>query len=406
MSGPTQDLPWIIDTLLDTDLYKLTMLQAFYHRSEFKGADSEWKFKCRNPENKNLQRLIPEIRRQFEHLCTLRFRDDEIRYLGTLGYFQPDFLDYLAGARLVMNNLSILPDGEDFGLRLHGPLIQVTLFEIYGLSIINEVYTSATFPRPDYETGRGRLYRKIELLRNRGNLDGLKIVDFGTRRRFNRLWQEWVLDTLKQEIPEYLAGTSNLHLARELTLAPVGTMAHEWFQAWQAATRLEDAQRAALEGWVGEYRGQLGIALTDCYSMEAFCRDFDLSFGNLYDGLRHDSGDPIAWGERSIRLYEELGIEPKTKSLVFSDSLTFGKILELYDHFRGRINTAFGIGTNLTNDLGYEPLNIVIKMVACNGLPVAKISDAPGKSMCEDPDYLENLARLYEIGDWQPAAPA
>jgi nicotinate phosphoribosyltransferase len=406
MSGPTQDLPWIIDTLLDTDLYKLTMLQAFYHSSEFKGADSEWKFKCRNPGNKQLQRLIPEIRRQSEHLCTLRFRDDEIRYLATLGYFKPGFLDYLATVQLEMKNLSLFPDGEDIELRFHGPLLEITLFEIYALSIINEVYTSANFPHPDYETGRRRLYRKIDLLKDRKNLDGLRIVDFGTRRRFNRSWQEWVLDTLIDEIPQYLAGTSNVRLARQLGLTPVGTMAHEWFQAWQAATRLENAQRTALLAWLREYPDCLGVALTDCYSMEAFCRDFDRFFATLYDGLRHDSGDPIAWGERSIRLYAELGIEPQTKSLVFSDSLTFGKILELYDHFRGRINTGFGIGTNLTNDLGYEPLNIVIKMVTCNGRPVAKISDAPGKSMCEDPDYLADLARLYQIGSWQPATPA
>ena len=400
MIGPTEDMPWIIETLLDTDLYKLTMLQAFYHGSEFEGADAEWKFKCRNPENKQLHRLLPEIRRQFEQLCTLRFQDDEIRYLANLGYFKPDFLDYLATLRLEMKHLTLRPDGEDIELRFHGPLLQVTLFEIYGLSIINEVYTRTAFPHPAYQRGRQRLQQKIDLLRERGDLAGLRIVDFGTRRRFNRPWQEWVLKTLHREIPKILAGTSNVHLARELGLTPVGTMAHEWFQAWQAVTRLEDAQRAALLAWLREYPDCLGVALTDCYSMEAFCRDFNLFFGNLYDGLRHDSGDPIAWGERAIRSYEELGIEPICKTLVFSDSLTFGRILEIYDHFRGRINTGFGIGTKLTNDLGYEPLNIVIKMVTCNGRPVAKISDAPGKSMCEDTAYLENLAQLYEIAGW------
>lgn len=406
MTGQIQDMPRIIETLLDTDLYKLTMLQAFYHCSTFEGADAEWKFKCRNPENKQLRRLIPEIRRQFESLCALRFEQNEIQYLAALGYFQPDFLDYLTGIRLEMKYLSLRPDGEDIELRFHGPLLQVTLFEIYGLSIINEIYTASTFPCPDYETGRRRLFQKIALLKERDNLEGLRIIDFGTRRRFNRRWQERVLDILNREIPEYLAGTSNMHLARKLGLPPIGTMAHEWFQAWQAVTPLETAQRAALSAWVREYRGSLGIALTDCYSMDSFCRDFKLFFGNLYDGLRHDSGDPIAWGERAIRLYEEFGIEPQSKSLVFSDGLTFDKIIELYDHFRGRIHTGFGIGTNLTNDLGCEPLNIVIKMVACNGLPVAKISDTPGKSMCEDPAYLENLARLYQIDEWRPVPQA
>jgi nicotinate phosphoribosyltransferase len=394
----------MIETLLDTDLYKLTMLQAFYHCREFEGADAVWKFKCRNPGNRQLRRLIPEIRHRFAHLCTLRFRNDEIRYLATLGYFTPDFLDYLATVRLEMNHISLHPDDEDIALRFHGPLLQVTLFEIFALSIINETYTTAAFPRPDYGEGRRRLFQKIGRIKARGNLDGLRIIDFGTRRRFNRRWQEEVLEILGREIPDYLAGTSNVHLARKLGLPPVGTMAHEWFQAWQAVTPPGNAQRAALSAWLREYRGSLGIALTDCYSMEAFCRDFRLFFGNLYDGLRHDSGDPITWGERAIRLYEAFGIGPQSKTLVFSDGLTFDKILELYDHFRGRINTGFGIGTNLTNDLGYEPLNIVIKMVACNGRPVAKISDAPGKSMCEDPDYLENLARLYKI-DHRHSAP-
>lgn len=402
MTAQIQDMPWIIESLLDTDLYKLTMLQAFYHCNAFEGANTEWKFKCRNPENKQLRRLIPEIRRQFEHLCTLRFQDDEIRYLSTLEYFKPDFLDYLATVHLEIQHLWLRPDGEDIELRLHGPLLQVTLFEIYGLSIINEVHTRAAYPQPDYDTGERRLFEKIALFQQRDQLDGLRIIDFGTRRRFNRRWQERVLDILNREIPDYLAGTSNMRLARQLGLPPVGTMAHEWFQAWQAVTPLEYAQRAALSAWLLEYRDCLGIALTDCYSMEAFCRDFKLFFGNLYDGLRHDSGDPIAWGERAIRLYESFDIEPQSKTLVFSDGLTFDKILELYDHFQGRINTGFGIGTNLTNDLGYEPLNIVIKMVSCHGRPVAKISDAPGKSMCEDADYLENLARLYKIDDWQP----
>jgi nicotinate phosphoribosyltransferase len=404
VTGQSGNLPWIIDTLLDTDLYKLTMLQAYFHSSEFRQADSEWKFCCRNPHDKQLSLLIPEILRQFEHLCTLRFQTNEILYLESLGWFKPGFLAFLPTLRLDMEHVSIQAAGRNLDLRFQGPLLQVTLFEIYGLSIINEVYTRRRYPRPDYQTGKERLFQKIALIKNRPDLERLKISDFGTRRRFNRDWQEHVLSVLNREIPGCLAGTSNVHLARQLDLATVGTMGHEWFQAWQAASRLEEAQQAALAAWVREYEGELGIALTDCYSMEAFCRDFDRSLGRVFRGLRHDSGDPVAWGERSIRLFRDMGIDPKTKTLAFSDRLTFDKILELHDHFRGRIDTAFGIGTNLTNDLGYEPLNIVIKMVACNGRPVAKISDAPGKSMCEDLEYLENLANLYGIEDWRPVA--
>ena len=204
--------------------------------------------------------------------------------------------------------------------------------------------------------------------------------------------------TLKQNIPRYFSGTSNLDLARRLKLMPIGTMAHEWFQGWQAVTRLADAQKAALEAWVREYRGRLGIALTDCYSMDAFVRDFsDPYFGKLYDGLRHDSGSPFEWGEKAIAMYRKLGIDPLTKTLVFSDSLTFPRMIEIYRYFQGRSKVSFGIGTNLTNDVGNTALDMVIKLVSANGKPVAKLSDEPGKSMCEDPGYLQYLASVYGI---------
>jgi len=200
------------------------------------------------------------------------------------------------------------------------------------------------------------------------------------------------------KLPSSFVGTSSLHFARTLGLPAVGTMAHEWFQSWQAVTRLADAQIAALEGWVREYRGRLGIALTDCYSMDSFVRDFaDPYFGKLYDGLRHDSGCPFIWGEKAIRLYQDMEIDPLDKTLIFSDSLDFPRMIEIWKRFRGRIKVSFGIGTNLMNDVGNVPLSIVIKMVTVNGKPVAKISDEPGKSMCEDLGYLQYLASQYGI---------
>jgi len=203
---------------------------------------------------------------------------------------------------------------------------------------------------------------------------------------------------LIEQVPRYLAGSSNIHFARTLGIKPIGTMAHEWFQAWQAVTRLADAQKAALEGWVREFRGRLGIALTDCYSMDSFIRDFsDPYFGKLYDGLRHDSGPPVEWGQKAIAMYRRMGIDPLTKTLVFSDGLDFPTMLHLYRTFKGRTKVSFGIGTNLTNDVGNPLLDIVIKMVAAGGRPVAKISDEPGKSMCEDEEYLHYLATVYGI---------
>jgi len=194
------------------------------------------------------------------------------------------------------------------------------------------------------------------------------------------------------------AGTSNSLFAMKLGLTPLGTMAHEYLQACQAlGPRLRDSQVFGFETWAREYRGDLGIALSDVYGIEPFLRDFDMYFCKLFDGARHDSGDPFTWGERMIEHYKSNRVDPLTKILIFSDGLTVPRTIELYQRFRGRCQLAFGIGTNLTNDLGYEPLQIVIKMVQCNGQPVAKLSDTPSKNMCEDTNYLAYLRQVFDI---------
>lgn len=397
MSAPRFDR-WLIDSLLDTDLYKITMLQAFYHAPEFRSVHVEWKFACRDLKGLNLAALIPEITRQMEHVCTLTFTDPELDYLAGLDYISSDFIEYLRIYRLDMRFVQLLPKGNDLDLRIRGPLIHVALFEIYLLAIISELHSFNHCGGVDHREGEKRLGEKIDLLLDQGEMPGFSFVDFGTRRRASKDWQQRALEILQQRIPQYFSGTSSLYFSRFLDLAPIGTMAHEWFQAWQAVTRLADAQKAALEGWVREYRGRLGIALTDCYSMDSFIRDFsDPYFCKLYDGLRHDSGSPIAWGEKALKMYQSMKIDPQTKTLVFSDSLDFPKMVELYRAFQGRARVAFGIGTNLMNDVGNMPLDIVIKLVSANGKPVAKISDEPGKSMCEDLAYLRYLASVYGI---------
>ena len=389
---------WLIDSLMDTDLYKITMLQAFYHTSEFRSVDVEWKFACRNRNNLDLAKLIPELRRQLEHLCTLTFTSEELCYLAKFPYIKPDFIEFLRIFHLDMRFVNIQPKGKDLDLRFKGPLVHVTLFEIYTLAIISELHSTEHYGGIDLTTARGKLAGKITLLQAQEKMSCFRLTDFGTRRRASKAWQKEVLVTLQQRLPEYFAGTSNLHFAHQLGLTPIGTMAHEWFQSWQAVTRLADAQKAALEGWVQEYRGRLGIALTDCYSMDSFIRDFsDPYFGKLYDGLRHDSGCPFRWAEKAIQMYQQMGIDPLSKTLVFSDSLNFPLMLEIWKEFNGRTKVSFGVGTNLMNDVGNVPLNIVIKMVSVNGRPVAKISDEPGKSMCEDLGYLKYLASQYGI---------
>ncbi len=397
MSGVKLDR-WLVDSLLDTDLYKITMLQAYYHAPEFRTVDVEWKFACRNRNGFDLAALIPEIGRQLGQVCSLSFTDNELDYLAGFSFIKPDFIEFLRIFRLDMRFVHLQPKGKDLDLRFRGPLIHVTLLEIYTLAIISELHSFVNCGGIDLSLAREKLTAKLELLKAQTVLSGFSFADFGTRRRASKEWQEEVLITLKQQLPDHFSGTSSLHFARTLDLPPIGTMAHEWFQSWQAVTRLADAQKAALEGWVREYRGRLGIALTDCYSMDSFIRDFsDPYFGKLYDGLRHDSGCPLQWGEKAIGMYQQMGIDPLSKTLVFSDSLNFPRMIEIYRHFQGRAKISFGIGTDLMNDVGNVPLDIVIKMVAANGKPVAKISDEPGKSMCEDLGYLQYLASVYGI---------
>jgi nicotinate phosphoribosyltransferase len=396
----------IITSLLDTDLYKFTMMQVVLHH--FPGAQVEYRFKCRNP-GIDLTPYVDEIREQIDWLCTLRFKERELEYLRSLRFIKSDFVDFLGLFQLNTKYITVAPSPRANGeidIVIKGPWLHAILFEIPVLAIVNEVYFHNTQPIPDYAEGRRRLREKIALIREDPQLTGAqgpKIADYGTRRRFSRLWHDEVLLILREQLKDNLAGTSNVMYAMKHGLIPLGTMAHEYLQACQAlGPRLRDSQTYGFEVWAKEYRGDLGIALSDVYGMDAFLRDFDMYFCKLFDGARHDSGDPVDWGERLIAHYEKNRVDPKTKTLVFSDSLTFPKVIELFRRFDGRARVAFGVGTNLTNDLGYTPLNIVIKMVRCNGQPVAKLSDSPEKNMCDDEAYLAYLRQVFEIKP-QPA---
>ena len=388
----------IITSLLDTDLYKFTMMQVVLHH--FPGANVEYRFKCRNP-GIDLASHVDEIREQVHWLCTLRFREQELAYLSSLRFIKSDFVDFLGLFQLNTKYITINPSPKDNGeieIVIRGPWLHTILFEIPVLAIVNEVYFRATQKAPDFTEGRRRLREKIALIASNPALEGIRIADYGTRRRFSRLWHEEVIIALQQGMGESLAGTSNVMYAARLGMTPLGTMAHEYLQACQAlGPRLRDSQTFGFETRAKEYRGDLGIALSDVYGMDAFLRDYDLYFCKLFDGARHDSGDPLHWGERLIAHFERNRVDPKTKTIVFSDSLTIPRVIELYQRFRDRVRIAFGVGTNLTNDLGYTPLQIVIKMVRCNGQPVAKLSDSPDKNMCDDEAYLAYLRQVFEI---------
>lgn len=397
----------IITSLLDTDLYKFTMMQAVLH--QFPGAQVEYKFKCRNP-GVQLAPYVQEIRDEIRALCQLQFQEAELTYLRSLRFIKSDFVDFLSLFKLNEKYITVTPlDNGEIDISIQGPWLHVIPFEIPVLAIVNEVYFRNNQPVPDFMEGRRRLDEKIALLRGE-SLEGLKIADYGTRRRFSRAWHEEVLRVLCAKLgtgsrrppPGYgsgqFAGTSNVLYAMRLGITPLGTMAHEYLQACQAlGPRLRDSQVFGFESWAREYRGDLGIALSDVYGMSAFLRDFDLYFCKLFDGARHDSGDPFVWGERLLEHYRANRVDPLNKTLIFSDALTVPRTIELYQRFHGRCQLAFGVGTNLTNDLGYEPLQVVIKMVRCNGQPVAKLSDTPGKSMCEDQKYLAYLRQVFEI---------
>ncbi|MEO8859231.1 MAG: nicotinate phosphoribosyltransferase [Burkholderiaceae bacterium] len=405
----------IITSLLDTDLYKFTMMQVVLH--QFPGAQVEYKFKCRNAAAKptqggsfDLAPFVDEIREEIRSLCSLHFLESELHYLRSMRFIKSDFVDFLGLFHLNEKYITItpLPSGE-IDIVIQGPWLHTILFEIPVLSIVNEVFFRNTQRLPDLAEGRRRLDVKIGQLRAE-NLGDLKIADYGTRRRFSKGWHEEVLRVLMARLgtaqspgyesgtPGQFAGTSNVLFAMTLGLSPLGTMAHEYLQACQAlGPRLRDSQIYGFESWAREYRGDLGIALSDVYGMNAFLRDFDMYFCKLFDGARHDSGDPFQWGERMLAHYADNRVDPRTKILIFSDGLTVPRTVALYQQFRGRCQLAFGIGTNLTNDLGYEPLQIVVKMVRCNGQPVAKLSDTPSKNMCDDERYLAYLRQVFQI---------
>ena len=392
----------IIESLLDTDLYKFSMMQVVLHH--YPAAQVEYRFKCRNP-GIDLVPYIDEIRAELAALCELRFSVEELDYLRAMRFIKSDFVDFLGLFQLNAKYVTIAPAEAGNGeieIRIKGPWLHTILFEVPLLAIVNEVYFRNTQPGLDLAEGRRRLKAKIALLHGTPGYEQCRIADYGTRRRFSRRWHEEVLVALRDGLGAQLAGTSNVWFARRLGLTPLGTLAHEYLQAHQAlGPRLRDSQVAALEAWAKEYRGDLGIALSDVYGLDAFLRDFDMYFCKLFDGARHDSGDPFDWGERMLAHYRANRVDPRSKVLVFSDGLDIPKVMQLYEHFRGRCLLAFGVGTNLSNDTGPTPLNIVIKMIRCNGQPVAKLSDSPGKNMCEDAAYVTYLRQVFGIPDTQ-----
>lgn len=386
----------VLHTLLDTDAYKLHMQQAVFHHYHDVQVAAE--FRCRGDDLLGI--YADSIREQVDAMRHLALQDDEYNWLSGLPFFHADYLNWLREFRYNPDQVTVTNDNGKLDIRLEGPWREVIMWEVPLLAVISELAHRYRSPDTGVEQAIASLEHKlVEFSHLTEGLDmsRFRLMDFGTRRRFSREVQQAIVERLKQE--PWFVGTSNYDLARRLDLTPMGTQAHEWFQAHQQISPdLANSQRAALAAWLDEYPDQLGIALTDCITMDAFLRDFGPEFAQRYQGLRHDSGDPVEWGEKAIAHYQKLGIDPMSKVLVFSDNLDLAKAVDLYRHFSSRVNLSFGIGTRLTCDIPQvKPLNIVIKLVECNGKPVAKLSDSPGKTICHDKAFVRALREAFDL---------
>jgi len=386
-----------IKNLLTQDFYKFSMGQCILHNFPRDTAKFEWH--CRN--NEKLGFLKEAVDNELNYICSLRFTKDELDYLRSIPWLTADYIDYLE--RFYLKRDQIHTDVDETGqlvMWAEGPWRDVTYFEIPCLAIVSELYMNHKkkdykgSPEPEGIDNIGQMMAKLKRCWH----DGYKftLADFGLRRRFSDDYQYAVVDAFKNCCPEFFVGTSNVYLAKEFGIKPIGTFAHEMFQMAQGMNvRLSETQKHILDVWTKEYRGELGIALSDIYGFRAFLRDFDKYFAKLFDGCRHDSGNPFTWGHMLIDHYKKLGIDPLTKTGCWSDSLNADKCVEIAKEFSGKIKVSFGIGTAITNSTPIKPLNMVMKVTEANGNPVAKLSDAPGKGMCKDEKYVEYLKQVF-----------
>lgn len=395
----------IITSLLENDMYKFSMGQAIYH--QFSDYKTTWTFKCRNTDVKFTTEMVEEIKEQIKAYCELKFTEDELAYLENIRWIKGSYVDFLRLWKPRFEDFEITTDVEcGLSIETRGTWLNTSMYEIPTLAIVNEVYFRMQY---DYNTlitsFKERLNEKFNNLKSGKWYAGV-FSEFGLRRRLSAEAQELVVEKFSHlndtaHCASRFVGTSNVYLAKKFGLTPVGTMAHEWIMCVGQGNHKHNPAYSnwyALDAWVKEYGVLNGTALTDAITTDCFLKDFQLTYATLFSGVRHDSGDPIEWGEKMIKHYESLGVDAKTKTLLFSDSLDFERADKLFRHFNGRAKVAFGIGTYLSNDTIATPLNIVMKTTLCNGQDVAKISDTPGKGMCKNPAYVDYLQRCI---DWR-----
>ena len=394
----------IITSLLEIDMYKLSMGQCIYH--QFSGYKTTWTFKCRNRDVFFTPEMVEEIRQQLQAYCALRFTEDELRYINSIRWIKGSYVDFLRIWQPRYEDFTITTDDPcGLGIEARGSWLCSSMYEIPVLAIVNEVYYRMQY---DYDALFHSFVQKLDekidwLISGKYHIGNFS--EFGLRRRLSGEAQELAVRKLVAANDCFhnvdglwtrCVGTSNVYLAKKYGIVPVGTQAHEFTMCVGQGNHKHNAAYSnwfALDAWVKEYGILNGTALTDTITTDCFLKDFNLTFSTLFSGVRHDSGNPYLWADRMIAHYKQLDIDPKTKTLLFSDSLDFEKADGLFRSYKDYTKVAFGIGTYLSNDTHVPALNIVMKPTYCNSWPVAKVSDVEGKEMCKDREYVEYLNR-------------
>ena len=371
----------IIKSILDTDLYKFTTSYAYIKL--FPYAVGTFSFKDRD-ETVYSDDFLNALKEEFNRLKGVGLTSDELEYMSVNCRFMPRvYWEWLSSFRFNPEIIEVYFDEErHLHIEVTDYLYKVTLYEVPILAIVSEIKNMFFNQKPLKEEVLAKLVTKVEL----SNSNAMPFSEFGTRRRFSFEVHDWVVDYLKRH-SKYCTGTSNCYLAMKYNMRPMGTHPHEWFMFHGAQFGYKHANYMALENWVNVYDGDLGTALSDTYTSESFLTNFSRKQAKLFDGVRCDSGDEIEFVDKLIDRYKELGIDPATKTIIFSNALDFEKALSLYKYCEGKIRCSFGIGTNLTNDTGYQPSNIVMKLSKCKmnanqeWRECVKLSDDMGKHM-------------------------
>lgn len=369
----------IIKSLLDNDMYKFTMQAAVLKYRQH--VPVKYVFSNRRPEGKFNEAFMQAFQYELDAMSHLAATHDELSWFQrTCPFLTDQYIEYLRNYRYNPSEINAKLVNGDLQLEINGPWDRTILWEVPLMAVISELF----FTHCDTNWEHDEVAQANTLIGKAERLKECTLADFGTRRRRSYDMQDLVVRTLKQHHPKFV-GTSNVHLAHKHGTKPIGTMAHEWIMGISALESLRYANRHALNIWSKVFRGDLGIALTDTFGTDAFFEDFDRYLSKLFDGVRHDSGDPLVFARKAISHYKKLGIDPMTKTIVFSDGLNVDTALEIYAALTGQIRMSFGIGTHLTNDYaGSKALNMVIKLWECNGIPVVKLSDVATKQIGND----------------------